>query len=129
MHNEHISVLLVDDDRMIRDCVGAYLEDEGFRVHGADSGEEGLAIIAAICPTVCISDMRLPGINGEEFIIQAHSICPAACYLLHTGMPYIPSDELHAIGMTADDVLLKPVHDLSKLVNKIKHIAVAGREL
>jgi len=128
MHNADISVLLVDDDYMIRDCVGAYLEDEGFCVHGADSGEEALASIARICPAVCISDMRLPGMDGEEFIIKAHTLCPATGYLLHTGMMYSLSDELRAIGMTADDVLLKPIHDLSKLVNKIKLIAAAGRK-
>lgn len=128
MNNADIRILLVDDDKMIRDCVAAYLEDEGFSVHGADSGEAGLESIVSISPTVCISDMRLPGMNGEEFIIKAHILCPATGYLLHTGMLYSPSDELCAIGMTSDDVLLKPVHELSKLVNKIKHIAAAGRK-
>lgn len=129
MNNSDIRVLLVDDDEMIRDCVAAYLEDEGFSVHGAASGEEALESIAAISPAVCISDMRLPVMNGEEFICRAHALCPAAAYLLHTGMLYSLSDSLRAIGMTADDVLLKPIHDLSKLVNKIKHIAAAGRTL
>ena len=35
MTNADITVLLVDDDEMIRDCIVAYLEDEGFTVHGA----------------------------------------------------------------------------------------------
>ena len=128
MDNADISVLLVDDDDLIRDCVGAYLEDEGFSVHGAHSGEEALESIVRICPSVCISDMRLPGMDGEEFIIKAHTLCPATGYLLHTGMLYSLSDELRLIGMTADDVLLKPIHNLSKLVNKINHIAAAGRK-
>jgi two-component system OmpR family response regulator len=127
MNTADISVLLVDDDEMIRDCVTAYLEDEGFSVHGAVSGEEALALIARICPTVCISDMRLPGMDGEEFIIKAHTICPATGYLLHTGMLCSLSDELRLIGMTADDVLLKPIHNLSKLADKIKRTAAAGR--
>jgi len=129
MNNSDIRVLLVDDDEMIRDCVAAYLEDEGFSVHGAASGEEALESITAISPAVCISDMRLPVMNGEEFICRAHALCPGTGYLLHTGMLYSLSDPLRAIGMTADDVLLKPIHDLSKLVNKIKHIAAAGRTL
>lgn len=128
MNNADIRVLLVDDDEMIRDCVAAYLEDEGFTVHGAASAEDALASIAAICPAVCISDMRLPGMNGEEFICRAHALCPGAGYMLHTGMMHSLSDELRAIGMTADDVLLKPIHDLSKLVKIIKH-TVAGRKL
>lgn len=127
MNNSDIRILLVDDDEMIRDCVTAYLEDEGFSVHCAANAEEALKSIVSICPVVCISDMRLPGMNGEEFIINAHALCPVTGYLLHTGMLYSLSDELQAIGMTADDVLLKPIHDISKLVNKIKHIAAAGR--
>ena len=37
MNSADIRVLLVDDDEMIRDCMTAYLEDEGFSVHGAAS--------------------------------------------------------------------------------------------
>ena len=124
-----ITVLLVDDDEMIRDCMTAYLEDEGFSVYCAASAEEALESVAAVCPAVCISDLRLPGMDGEQFINQAHAMCPVTGYLLHTGMPYLLSDELRALGMTADDVLLKPIHDLSKLVGKIRQIAAAGRRV
>ena len=129
MNNFDISVLLVDDDQMIRDCIEAYLEDEGFGVHGAACAEEALESIVSICPAVCISDMRLPGMNGEEFISRAHALCPSTGYLLHTGMLYSLADNLRAIGMTDDDVLLKPIHDLSKLVKKIRLIAAAGRKM
>ena len=122
-----ISVLLVDDDDMIRECVSAYLEDEGFTVYSCATAEHALELIAAACPMVCISDMRLPGMNGEEFIMQAHLLCPATAYLLHTGMLYTVSDELRSIGMSDDDVLLKPIHDLSKLVEKITLRAVSRR--
>mgnify|MGYP001558725529 FL=1 len=128
MNSTDINVMLVDDE-MIRDCMAAYLNDEGFSVNSAASAEEALGTIAAIRPDVCISDMRLPGMNGEEFISRAHALCPATGYLLHTGMMYSLSDELRAIGMTTDDVLLKPIHDLSKLVHKIRHMAAAGGKI
>ena len=127
MNNSSISVLLVDDNDMIRECVTAYLEDEGFMVHSCVTAEEGLELIAAIRPAVCISDMRLPGMNGENFILKAHALCPATGYLLHTGVLYTLSDELRAIGMIDGDVLLKPIHDLSRLVKKITHLAEVGR--
>ncbi|NTV48744.1 MAG: response regulator [Geobacteraceae bacterium] len=129
MNNADISVLLVDDEEMIRDCVSAYLEDEGFSVHCTASAEEALESIVSISPVVCISDLRLPGMDGEEFIARAHAISPSTGYMLHTGMLYILSDELRSIGMTADYVLLKPIHSLSKLVEKIKDIAETGRRL
>lgn len=124
MTNDDISVLLVDDDDMIRDCVTAYFEDEGFSVYRAASGENALNLMAQVRPLVCISDMRLPGMDGEAFIIAAHALCPATRFFLHTGMLYSLSEELRAIGMTVDDVLLKPVHDLAKLVAKIRSSAV-----
>lgn len=128
MTGNDISVLLVDDDDLIRDCVTAYLEDEGFRVHGATSAEVALELCPRIHPVVCISDMRLPGMDGEKFIIAAHALCPATRFFIHSGMLYTLSDELKALGMTAEDVLLKPVHDLSKLVEKIKHSIMAERD-
>jgi DNA-binding NtrC family response regulator len=127
MANSAITVLLVDDDNMIRECVTAYLEDEGFSVHAYATAEQALESIAAISPVVCISDMRLPGMNGEDFIVKAHTLSPVTGYMLHTGMLYTLSDELRYIGMKDDDVMLKPIHNLSKLVEKIEHIAVARR--
>ena len=129
MNNADITVLLVDDDEMIRDCITAYLDDEGFTVYSADSGETGLEAIASLRPLVCISDMRLPGMNGEGFIVKAHALSPVTAYLLHTGMLYSLSDELRAIGMTSADVLQKPIHELAKLVVKIRHIVAAGRRI
>ena len=126
MNIAEITILLVDDDEMIRDCIGAYLEDEGFSVRFAASGEEALETIAAIRPTACISDMRLPAMNGETFISKACMICPETGFMLHTGLAYILSDELRAIGMTADDVFLKPIHELSTLIKRITEIAAAG---
>lgn len=127
MNDSDIRVLLVDDEEMIRDCVTAYLEDEGFSVYSVASGEEGLQLIADIRPVICISDLCLPGMNGDEFIIKAHALCPETAFLLHTGMLYSLPDELLEIGMTPDDVFLKPVHDLSRLVNKIE-VRAASRE-
>lgn len=129
MNNGDITILLVDDDEMIRDCIGAYLEDEGFTVHYAASGEEALESIAEINPAVCISDMRLNGMSGETFIRQANVSCPATGFLLHTGTAYTLSDELRVIGMTPADVLLKPIHELSTLTSRIVTIVSSGGKL
>lgn len=126
MNCSEISILLVDDDEMIRNCICAFLEDEGFMVHQASSGEEALDSIVAIKPTVCISDMRLSGMDGESFIRRASILCPMTAYLLHTGMDYPLSDELRAIGMTPADVLQKPIHELSTLSRRIVAVASAG---
>ena len=117
--NRQVIVLVVDDESMIRDCISAFLEDEGCTVITSVSAEEALLRIGDIAPAVCITDMLLPGMNGESFILNAHEICPGTHFLIHTGALYILSDELRAIGMTPSDVLLKPVHDLSLIMARI----------
>ena len=129
MTDSALSVLLVDDNDMIRECITAYLEDEGFTVYAFTTAEEALELIDTINPVVCISDMRLPGMYGEEFILRASALSPLTGYLLHTGMLYTLSDELRAIGMTDSDVFLKPLYDLSKLSKKIYQIAAVRGEL
>lgn len=129
MENSDIRVLVVDDDDLIRECVTAYLEDEGLCVLGVASGEDGLSLLSDFRPAVCVSDLRLPGMNGDEFILKAHVLCPETAYMLHTGMTYILSDQLRAIGMTFNDVLLKPIHDLSQLVGRIRQHALFGRRI
>jgi len=120
--NRQVSVLIVDDEWLIRDCISAFLEDEGCTVSTAVSAEGALLRLGDIAPTVCITDMRLPGMNGEAFILSAHEICPSTHFLIHTGADYILADELLAIGMTSSDVLLKPVHDLSLITSWIRGV-------
>ena len=56
------SVLIVDDDRALRKLMRAYLEQESISVIEAESGEEALALIDKIAPTLMLLDLRLPGI-------------------------------------------------------------------
>ena len=123
-----IRVMVVDDDVMIRDCIIAFLEDEEFQVSVASSAEEGLDVIARVNPTVCITDLRLPGMNGEQFIKRASLLSTATHFIIHTGSAYILSDDLRAIGMTSDDVLFKPVHDLSSISERIIEISCGDKK-
>ncbi len=124
-----IHVLIVDDDTMICDCMVAFFEDEGFSVHSSDSAEAALAVLPSVKPDICITDLRLSGMNGEMFIRKAHSICPDAHYLIHTGSSYVLPNELRSLGMDSEDVLLKPVHDLVLLVKRLESRAVSGKSL
>jgi DNA-binding NtrC family response regulator len=129
MMKRNIHILIVDDDAMIRDCMTAFLEDEGFTVHVAASAEEALRSIVALKPAVCITDMRLPGMSGELFILNANSVCPGTHFMIHTGSAYILTDELREIGMAFDDVMLKPVHDLTMLSKRVVAIEAGGTQL
>jgi len=118
-----ITVVLIDDNDIVRECVGAYLEDEGFTVLYAVCGEDALESIAQVHPAACISDLRMAGMSGEAFIEQAFKLSPTTGYLLHTGADYILSDSLREIGMTPDDIFFKPIHELATLTDRIRAIA------
>jgi CheY-like chemotaxis protein len=61
-------ILVVDDDAMLRDVVGAMLEMEGHVIEMAAGGSEALAAIAARRPHLVLLDLNMPGITGWDVI-------------------------------------------------------------
>ena len=116
-----LQVLLVDDEAYIIDGIRDFLDDEtDFAVETAYSGESALQKIDSFCPDICLVDMRLPGINGNEFILEAHKKYPDCIFLVHSGsIGYTPPLELEKIGVTKENVIVKPVLDLSIFLTKI----------
>ena len=62
-----VSVLVVDDERDIREAVAEVLKDEGFEVLDANDGAEALRQLRAHHPAVVLLDLMMPGMNGWEF--------------------------------------------------------------
>ncbi len=124
MLQEAVVVLVVDDEEMVRENLQAYLEDEGFRVITASSAEEALDLLAYETPQASIIDMRLPGMSGNDFIVQAHALYPDLAYLVHTGSTdYRLPNDVRASGVTPDDVFIKPVQNMGDLVVAIlRHV-------
>lgn len=61
-------ILIVDDEPGIREVLGDYLADEGYRVRTAQDGHEALAAAIAEPPDVVLSDVTMPRMNGVELI-------------------------------------------------------------
>ncbi len=55
------TIVLVEDDDVVRHLVSRVLENEGYRVLGASSGEEGLEILGRELPDLLLTDVTLPG--------------------------------------------------------------------
>lgn len=64
------SVLVIDDDEAVRDAVAEDLKREGYDLHFATNGKEGLTRLQEIDPTVIILDLRMPVMDGQEFLTQ-----------------------------------------------------------
>jgi len=63
-----MTVLIIDDEPGLRQTVSLILGDEGYEVHTASDGEEGLARAKELAPDIILCDVRMPRLNGIEFL-------------------------------------------------------------
>jgi len=116
-------LMIIDDEERIRQLLLDFLEDYGdFALRAEDSAEAALADLDKQGADLCIVDMRLPGMDGQAFILNAFrlGLCPA--FILHTGsMDFALTKELLACGLTEADVFFKPC-DMALMLRRIRHI-------
>jgi len=63
-------ILIVDDEEQIRTMLAQMLEQEGYKVHTAENGEEGLALVGRHAFDLVITDMIMPVKDGLKFIME-----------------------------------------------------------
>ncbi len=117
-------ILIVDDEEHLPNLIKDFLDDEAeFEIQRASSGEEGLEMMESIKPDLCMVDMRLPGMNGNEFILSSLKKNPACKYIIHTGsIDYSIPIQLREHGITQESVLFKPVTNLNIYLEKINEL-------
>src|ERR1700727_2456724 len=80
-----ITVVLVDDEHLIRAALARALSDSGIEVVGeAVNGEDAIEIIVDVRPDVVLMDLRLPGLSGVKAIEQLGLLAPASRVLVLT---------------------------------------------
>lgn len=119
-----VQILLIDDEKYLPGIIREYLEDEtDFQIDIAASAEEALTVCDTMHPDLCMVDMRLPGMTGNEFIQAAHEKIPKCKFIIHTGsLDYQIPAELIAIGVTNKSILFKPVIRMTKFIEKIEEL-------
>lgn len=123
-----IHVLVIDDEPAICASLSAFLEDYGFQASTAESAEEALDLMKSNTYDVCIVDLRLPGMSGEDLIMHAKERYPKQQHIIYTGsISYNLSDKLKHLGMRPEHVFHKPIRVLSLLVKCIKELIAAER--
>ncbi len=101
-------ILVVDDEPLQRDILKTILDDEGYETHTASSGEEGLKILEEIHPDVVLTDLRMGGMDGIEFIESFHREPFEPPAIVMTAYGTI-SSAVEAIRKGAFDYLTKPL--------------------
>lgn len=101
------SVLLVEDDEHIRQALGLALDDEGFAVHDAVSGEEALALLDTATFDVVLLDLMLPGVDGLEVcrLLRARGDLPIIIVTARADA----ADVIAGLEAGADDYVTKPL--------------------
>ena len=79
------TLLLVDDEANILKALQRIFSPFGYQVQTADSGERGLEILRQGKVDLVISDMRMPGMNGHEFLKQVRAISPTTMRAILSG--------------------------------------------
>jgi len=102
-------ILVVDDEADLRLTMRRLLEREGYQVRTAANGPEALEALAREAFVAMITDLRMPGMSGEELMDQALSrYGPELAVIVLTGYGTIPS-AVEALQRGAEDYWTKPV--------------------
>ncbi|MDO9333743.1 MAG: response regulator [Dehalococcoidales bacterium] len=112
-------ILIVDDEPIVRESLRDWLEDAGYKVETAETGEQALELIMTRDFSVIILDIRLPGRTGITVLREVKEKKPDIKAIIITAYP---SSDLTAEAMKlgAIDYLVKPIapDDLERLVRE-----------
>ncbi len=124
------TVLLVEDERKLRELVRSYLERAGFSVLSTGSGAEALTLAASAAPDLVVLDLGLPDVVGEAVAGELRAAGPVPILLLTARAS--EEDRIAGLQRGADDYVTKPFSP-RELVLRVQAIlrrsgAVPGRE-
>ena len=118
------TVLLVEDERKLRDLVRSYLERAGFTVLSTGSGAEALTLAASGSPDLVVLDLGLPDIPGETVARELHAMGGVPVLMLTAKSS--EEDRIRGLELGADDYVTKPFSP-RELVLRVQAILRRGR--
>lgn len=120
-------VLVIDDDAAVREAVAEDLKREGYDLHFATNGVEGLQRLQEIDPTVIILDLRMPVMDGQEFLTQLR-LKPSDPYSVVVLTAYGDADAVKSCYDAGVSTFLKKPFNFFEIRNVVKN-AVAIKNL
>src|SRR6185437_15165719 len=122
------TVLVVEDERKLREFIRSYLENAGFTVLSTESGAEALTMAATAAPDLVILDLGLPDVPGETVTreLRAASAAHAGPRILMLTAKSTEEDRVRGLELGADDYVTKPFSP-RELVLRVQAILRRGR--
>jgi sigma-B regulation protein RsbU (phosphoserine phosphatase) len=100
-------ILVIDDTTEVRRVVITYLEHLGFEVAGAEDGASGLEEVRRAAPDLVMCDLRMPRMDGLEFLAAVHALLPELPVIVMSGAGLV-ADAVGALKLGAWDYIEKP---------------------
>lgn len=116
--DKNARIIIVDDDENIRKTMQTILEDEGYVVDLAVTGNEAIKMTQETAYNIALLDIRLPDMEGVELLKLIKDNVPRTRKIMVTGYPSM-QNAISALNKNADAYLVKPV-DVEKLLNMVK---------
>ncbi|HEX7609771.1 MAG TPA: response regulator transcription factor [Solirubrobacteraceae bacterium] len=111
-------ILVVDDDRAVREALRRTLTLAGYEVELAEDGEHALAQIAQALPDAVVLDIGLPGIDGLDVCRQVRRLGNRVPILMLTARDAV-ADRIDGLDVGADDYMVKPF-DVGELKARLR---------
>jgi len=123
------SILVVDDEEIVRDSLASWLQEDGYRVDTAPDGPTALAKLAQQPYDILLVDLKMPGMDGMQVLAQAKSLQPDAPLIIMTAYATVDT-AVQAMKQGAYDYLVKPfeAEELSLLIGKLTDTQALRRE-
>ncbi len=115
-----VKILIVDDELIVRESLGGWLERDGHSVDKAPSGEEALEMLQSVKYDILLLDIKMGGMSGLDVLKKVKEQDPDMVVVMITAYGSIPSS-IEAMKNGAYDYLLKPFDpdELGMLIEKI----------
>jgi DNA-binding NtrC family response regulator len=113
-------LLVIDDDRSLRQSLAELLAEDGYAVETAEDATHALARLVPLAPHVVLSDVRMPGLGGLELLRVIRERAPNVQVILMTAYDDMPT-VVAAMREGAVDFLVKPLdlHDLRRVLRRV----------
>jgi two-component system, OmpR family, response regulator MprA len=113
-----VRILVVDDDRAVREALRRALTLGGYEVQMAEDGEQALELIVQAVPEAVVLDVGLPGIDGLEVCRRVRMLGNRVPVLILTARDAV-ADRIDGLDVGADDYMVKPF-DIGELKARLR---------